>query len=65
MATVHHQIGKTRIILHSKSDVILMTSDEQREWFQKELDEGNPQATRIRDAVQRILYNSLDQEMGA
>jgi hypothetical protein len=68
MATVTHKIGNTTIILHSKSDVILLPPEEQREWFREQEKAGNPAVCRLMETANRILLNHFEkaqQEVGA
>jgi hypothetical protein len=45
-----HKIGNTTIIIHSP--LVLMTSEERKQWFKDEWEKGNPILMQIADAVE-------------
>lgn len=49
-----HIIGNTRIIIHSP--LVAMTEDERLEWFEREMENGNPILERIGRAVNACYH---------
>lgn len=54
MTTVVKQIGATRIVIHSPSGFIQMSTEEQRQWFTQQWENGDPVVRNIVETVCRI-----------
>lgn len=54
MVTQIHQIGSSKITVHSPTGVIALSGDEQREWFQEAWQAGHPVVRGIAYQVTQI-----------
>lgn len=52
-----YQVGNTKIVIHS--DFVLLSEKEKKEWFETELQKGNPILKEIEAAVNACYQNSL------
>lgn len=56
MPSKEYKFGNTTVIIHSK--LVNMTSEERREWFEREWENGNPWLKNIVAAVQDCVQSS-------
>ncbi|WP_018130179.1 hypothetical protein [Effusibacillus pohliae] len=54
MVTRVFQVGNSKITVHSPCGVIAMEPDEQREWFKREWESGNPAVRRLVEIAREI-----------
>lgn len=57
-STVSKQIGNTKITVHSKSGFLYMSPEEQREYFRKLQEAGDPVICRIAETMSRLHYEN-------
>lgn len=50
-----YQVGNTKIVIHS--DFVLLSEKEKKEWFDSELQKGNPILKEIEAAVNACYLN--------
>jgi hypothetical protein len=59
MNTRVHQIGQTKITVHSPSGFIYKSSAEKSEWFRREYEAGNVAVRRIVEIVTELSMNAI------